>query len=59
MTCGSCAAHVENSLKTVPGVNAVEVELHGEIATVERDANGGALIAAIEGEGYGAAVTSA
>lgn len=59
MTCGSCVAHVENSSRTVPGVNTVEVELRSETAAVEGDADVGARIAAIEGEGYGPAVVSA
>ena len=35
MTCASCAGHVENALKKVPGVISADVNLATEKATVE------------------------
>ena len=35
MTCASCVAHVEEALKSVPGVISVAVNLGSEKATVE------------------------
>ena len=35
MTCGHCAAHVEEALKEINGVQSVNVDLAGKSATVE------------------------
>lgn len=53
MTCGHCVSAVEKALRKVPGVRDVrDVNIeHGE-AVVEGEAPVGALIAAIEAEGY-------
>ena len=58
MTCGACVRHVTTALKAVPGVSAVEVELEAARADVSHadDVAVAALIAAIEQEGYTAAV---
>ena len=37
MTCATCVAHVEEALKSVSGVSAVNVNLASEKATVEYD----------------------
>jgi Cu+-exporting ATPase len=55
MTCASCVARVERALKKVPGVEAANVNLATEKATVSYDAGAAeveALMAAIEGAGY-------
>jgi mercuric reductase len=56
MTCESCAHHVEQALKAVPGVNSAEVSFADGSARVSTgDGNsGGALISAITGIGYSA-----
>ncbi|PNY81684.1 CopZ family metallochaperone [Deinococcus koreensis] len=59
MTCGHCVKAVEGALKGIPGVQDVTVDLAGGKATVQGDADQGAMIAAITEEGYGAQVTSA
>jgi copper chaperone len=57
MSCGHCKAAVENALKSVAGVRAVNVDLAGGKAHVEGDAvNTDALVAAVKDEGYTAAV---
>jgi Cu+-exporting ATPase len=55
MTCASCVARVERALKKVPGVEAANVNLATEKATVSYDttaAEVGALMTAIENAGY-------
>lgn len=55
MTCASCVAHVENGLRTVPGVLNVSVNLATERATVELvpgTATMGDLRHAVEDVGY-------
>ncbi len=54
MTCGHCRMHVKQALDQVPGVTAAEVDLVSGIAKVDGPASAGALIAAVEAEGYGA-----
>jgi Cu+-exporting ATPase len=57
MTCASCVARVERALRKVPGVVDVGVNLATERAHVLRVAGGeaGALVAAVQQAGYGAA----
>ena len=58
MTCAACAARIEKVLNRVPGVQAA-VNFATETAQVGFDpaqVNAGALIAAVERAGYGAAV---
>jgi Cu+-exporting ATPase len=55
MTCASCVARVERALKKVPGVDAANVNLATEKATVSYDAASAeveALMQAIESAGY-------
>jgi Cu+-exporting ATPase len=55
MTCASCVARVERALKRVPGVEAANVNLATEKATVSYDATAAeveALMTAIENAGY-------
>ncbi|HLG10373.1 MAG TPA: heavy metal translocating P-type ATPase [Dehalococcoidia bacterium] len=55
MTCASCVARVERALKKVPGVDAANVNLATEKATVSYDATSAeveALMTAIENAGY-------
>src|SRR3712207_4935186 len=56
MTCASCANRIERGLKKVPGVEAAQVNLASEQATVTFDtgqAQPQNLVAAIENSGYG------
>lgn len=54
MTCNGCRKHVDQALRGVPGVTAVEVDLAGGSAKVVHDdkALPAALIAAVEDAGY-------
>jgi Cu+-exporting ATPase len=54
MTCASCVARVERSLRAVPGVQNAEVNLATEAATVQADRSVPveALAAAVEKAGY-------
>jgi len=57
MTCGHCVKAVTEALSEVPGVDrVVEVSLERGSAQVEGNADTSKLIAAIEEEGYEAAV---
>ena len=60
MTCASCVAHVGRALRKVPGVSDATVNLATERASVEHgpQVSPAALVAAIEGAGYGAAPVS-
>jgi P-type Cu+ transporter len=61
MTCASCVARVEKSLRAVPGVTSAAVNLASEQATVEHqpDLDTQALIAAVEKAGYEAQLLTA
>ena len=57
MTCDHCVNAVTGALKEVPGVKAAKVDLDSKSASVEGDqVEVAALIAAVEEEGYEAAV---
>ena len=56
MTCGHCKAAVEKALLAVPGVERADVDLEAGKARVEGDPDPGALVDAVEDEGYDAAV---
>lgn len=58
MTCSSCAATLERSLKTIPAAQTVSVNFRKETAIFKRSVNFNALLAIIEDEGYGATVVS-
>jgi P-type Cu+ transporter len=54
MSCASCVRHVENALKTVPGVRSANVNLATERATlsVQLNVSNATIIAAVEKAGY-------
>jgi copper chaperone len=57
MSCKNCAAHVREALSLVAGVHGpVEVSLERGEALVPGSADPGALVAAVEEEGYHAQV---
>ncbi|AWR88168.1 MULTISPECIES: CopZ family metallochaperone [Meiothermus] len=56
MSCGHCKISVEKALKSVPGVQKVEVFLDQGRAVVEGDAPVDRLIEAVQEEGYSAQV---
>ncbi|UCH25634.1 MAG: cation transporter [Trueperaceae bacterium] len=57
MTCNHCRAAVKDALESVVGVKTATVDLEGGFAEVEGSAGAEALIAAVQEEGYQAAVT--
>ena len=52
MKCGGCVSAVEDALKAVSGVDAVEVDLAANKAVVSGSAETSELIAAVEAAGY-------
>lgn len=55
MTCNGCVKHVDQALRAVPGVSAVEVSLADRRAKIVHDPERSSipsLIAAVEGAGY-------
>jgi len=55
MTCGSCVARIERTVKKVGGVESVRVSLRDETMTVRRDpalVSNAALAQAVEAAGY-------
>jgi copper chaperone CopZ len=55
MTCNGCVKHVDQALRAVPGVTAVEVSLAEHRAKVVHDPERSpvpGLVAAVEGAGY-------
>ncbi len=57
MTCDHCVNAVTGALQEVPGVKAAKVDLDSKSASVEAEqVDVAALIAAVEDEGYEAAV---
>lgn len=56
MTCGHCTAAVEKALKSVEGVEQVEVSLEPGKAVVKGSADPDSLIQAVVEEGYEARV---
>ncbi|WP_028024565.1 cation transporter [Enterovibrio calviensis] len=57
MTCASCVSSVESAIKSVAGVDSVNVNLAERTALVSGDADVEVLINAIENAGYGAEVS--
>ena len=57
MSCNNCKAHVEKALKSVPGVENVEVSLQEGRASVKGNAPVEKLIEAVQEEGYGASIS--
>jgi copper chaperone CopZ len=58
MTCNGCVKHVDKALRSVPGVESVQVSLPDQTAKVEHTDTAGvpAMIAAVESAGYEAAI---
>ncbi len=56
MTCGHCQKAVIEALQGVQGVEQVEVDLESGKAVVQGSADAQQLVAAVEDEGYDAAV---
>ena len=57
MTCSACSAHVEKSVKKVPGVEEIQVNLLSNSMSVEYDesmTNPQAIIQAVQDGGYDA-----
>jgi len=55
MTCGSCVARIERTVKKVGGVESVRVSLRDETMTVRRDpalVSNATLAQAVEAAGY-------
>ncbi len=52
MTCGHCVAAVTKALEATPGVESADVVLADGRATVLHEGIVGALVAAVEDEGY-------
>ena len=59
MTCHHCVMAVTKALESVSGVRKAEVDLEHGRAHVEGDADVEAMIAAVQDEGYRAAVLGA
>jgi copper chaperone CopZ len=61
MSCNNCVRHVDQALRAVPGVTAVEVSLPEQRAKVEHTGEVAlpALIAAVESAGYEAVTAPA
>lgn len=58
MTCGHCQTGVAKALKSVPGVDDVQVDLKSGKAVVQGNAEPQQLVAAVVEEGYGAQVAN-
>jgi copper chaperone len=56
MTCDNCAHHVTEAIKGVPGVTDVKVSLGEKSATVQGEIDVAKIVAAVEEEGYQAAM---
>jgi copper chaperone CopZ len=56
MTCDNCVHHVTEAIKNVPGVTTVEVSLSAKSAKVEGSPDPAKVVAAVEEEGYEAAL---
>ncbi len=56
MTCDNCVQHVTKAVKGVAGVSDVKVDLATNSAKIEGEFDDAQVVAAIEEEGYEAAV---
>ncbi len=54
MFCGECSERVGNALRRVPGVESADVVWDAGRATVTHEGIPGALVAAVEDEGFAA-----
>ncbi|MFC7045243.1 heavy-metal-associated domain-containing protein [Halobacteriaceae archaeon GCM10025711] len=52
MSCGGCEETVEEALNGVPGVTGASADRETDSATIEGDADAGALVEAVENAGY-------
>lgn len=53
MTCRNCKAHVENGIKTIPGIEEVIADFQtGEVKVTGTDINAGLVKSAVEKAGY-------
>ncbi|MDD4850322.1 MAG: cation transporter, partial [Gemmiger sp.] len=59
MSCAACSARVEKAVAAVPGVSSCAVSLLTNTMGVEGSAPAAAVVAAVEGAGYGAAPKTA
>lgn len=59
MTCEHCVAAVKKALEAVPGVAEAHVDLAAGTAEVRGEAALGALMSAVESEGYKASAQAA
>ena len=59
MTCSSCVKHVNAALNQLAGVTTVEVDLDAGRVSVTGSADAGALINALDNEGYPAQIVVA
>lgn len=60
MTCGNCVKHVDHAIRTIAGVEDVQVDLASGNVSVKGEFTQGLepIIAALAEEGYAATVTS-
>ena len=56
MTCDNCVHHVTEAIRAIPGVTEVNVSLEDKSATVDGEIDVAKIVAAVEEEGYEAAV---
>lgn len=56
MSCANCVSHVTKALEATPGVERAQVDLASNSASVTGSASVESLIAAVEEEGYTAAL---
>ena len=54
MTCAACQAHVEKAVRSVPGVDSVNVSLLTNSMTVDGEASPESVISAVQNAGYDA-----
>ena len=54
MKCNGCVINVENSIKKLPGIESVEVDLETAMAVVKGVASAQSVGAAIDAAGYNA-----
>ena len=58
MKCGGCVAAIEKAIKELDGVEAVEVNLETSMASVTGNVSGDAVVAAVDGAGFSAALVA-
>ncbi|MBF6600593.1 MAG: heavy-metal-associated domain-containing protein [Dehalococcoidia bacterium] len=58
MTCDNCVHHVTEAAQAVPGVTSAKVDLATNTAEIQGEFQAGQVVAALQEEGYEAAVRS-